>query len=288
MFCPACGKALEEGKTFCKYCGARLPIGTAPTPSPPPPPAGWTPPPPPGYTQVPPTPGFGAPPPSRSGSRTGLIVVIAIAALLLLGGGVAAAFFLFASTESEGEHTQTSGVVVVTTLSPGEASATTTSAPAGTGTTATVPGFDPDGTATTQGIGDTAVDATGYLQALDGLELVLVRCDERIPALATQINNSAPRVPGSVSQELDNLFADVEEARTALGEFEPPSAYEEADRYIFEAADAMQNRIDQTSKGIDAMWNAGTVTAGTPYFDEGRRARDQYRTFFDQYMAAKP
>lgn len=270
MFCPACGKALEEGKTFCKYCGARLTPGPATTPPPPPgqwtasppPPGGqWTPPPPPtGWSQVPQTPGTPGPPPPRSGGRTGLIVLIVIVAVLLLGAGVAVAFLLFAPAESEGERTQTSGVVVATTLSP----------------------------ATTQASTDSGVDTAAYQQALDGLETVLVSCDERMPALADQINAAAPSVPGSVSQELDSLYADVEEARSTLGDLQPPPAYEQADQFIFEAADAMQNRIDQTSKGIEAMWNEGTVAAGQPYFDEGRRARDQFRTLFDQYLAAKP
>jgi hypothetical protein len=272
MFCPACGKALEEGKTFCKYCGAKLTPGPATTPSPPlggpwtappPPPGGqWTPPPPStGWSQVPQTPGTPGPPAPRSGGRTGLIVLIAIVALLLLlGAGVAVAFVLFAPAESEGERTQTSGVVVATTMSP----------------------------ATTVPSTDSGVDTTGYQQALAGLETALVHCDERMPALADQINAAAPSVPSSVSQELDSLYADVEKARSALGDLQPPPAYEQADQFIFEAADAMQNRIDQTSKGIDAMWNEGTVAAGAPYFDEGRRARDQFRTLFDQYLAAKP
>jgi len=314
MYCPTCGKPLEEGKSFCKHCGARVAPNAATPPVPPPvdpgvgpppaqqpntpwtpPPAGWTPPPPPPPTfaappsqptawAVPPLPP--SQPPSGSGSRTGLIVAIAIVAVLLLGGGVAAAVLLLAPTESESDRTQTSGVVVVTTTSPDAGSATTESP--GTATTATIPGFDPDGTATTQPSSDTTVDTTGYQQAMDGLETVLLHCDERVPALAVQINNSAPSVPGSVSRELEDLYADVEEARSALGEYQPPPAYEEADQLIFEAADAMQNRIDQTSKGIDAMWNAGTVTAGTPYFDEGRRARDLFRTLFDQYRAARP
>lgn len=277
MFCPSCGKSLEQGKIFCKYCGARIPTDDDATlVAPPPPPPPLPPPPPP-------------PPPPRSGSKTGLIVAIAIAAVLLLGGGVAAAVFLLASPESEGDRTQTSGVVVATTLSPDVIPTTTGSTESpGTATTATIPAFNPDGTATTQPSTDSTLDTTGYLQAMDGLETVLLHCDERIPALAVQINNSAPSVPGSVSEELDGLYADVQEARSALGEFEPPPAYEQADQLIFEAADAMQNRIDQTSKGIDAMWNDGTVTAGTPYFEEGRKARDAFHTLFDQYKAAKP
>jgi hypothetical protein len=220
---------------------------------------------------------------------TVLIVAIALVAVLLVGGGVAAALLLVSGTESEDNRTQTSGVVVVTTLSPDIVPTTTASdQPSGTGTTATIPGFDPNGTATTQSSTDSTVDTAGYLLAMDGLEAVLTRCDERIPVLADQINAGAPRVPGSVSQELDSLYADVEEARGALGEFEPPPAYQEADQFIFEAADAMQNRIDQTSKGIDAMWNDGTVAAGTPHFEEGRRARDEFRALFDQYAAARP
>jgi hypothetical protein len=257
MLCPACGKTLEEGKLFCKYCGARQAPDTATMPVSPP---AWT-----------PTP----PPPPRSSSKTGLIVAIAIVAVLLVGAGVATAFFLLAPKESKGERAQTSGVVVATT-------------PSGTGTTATVPAFDPNGAATTLPSTNSTVSMAGYLQAIDALETVLTHCDERLPTLAGQINTSAPRVPGSVSQELDKLNADVEKARSALGEFEPPSAYEQADQLIFEAADAMQNRIDQTSKGIDAMWNEGTVAAGTPYFEEGRKARDEFRALFDQYTAAKP
>jgi len=309
MYCPTCGKPLEEGKAFCKHCGARLAPDAAPLPvSPPPPleptaaappppplePTAAPPPPPPGEPGAfapPPPPEWAVPPlpPPRSGGKTLLILVIALVTLLLVGGTAAVALLLTTGTESDDNRTQTSSVVVATTLSPDVIPTTTASTqPSGTGTTATIPGFDPDGTATTQPSTDSTVDTAGYVQAMDGLETVLVHCDERIPELADQINATAPRVPGSVSQELDDLYADVEVARGALGEFEPPPAYQQADQLIFEAADAMQNRIDQTSKGIDAMWNQGTVAAGTPYFEEGRRARDEFRALFDQYAAARP
>lgn len=285
MFCSACGKMLEEGKTFCKYCGARIPADTATTLVSPPPPTGWTPP-------SPPSPEWAVPPlpPPRSGSKTGLIAAIAVAAVLLVGGAAAAAFLLLAPKESEGEPTKTSGVVVATS-NPSQTTAGTSSSTqtSGSGTTATVPGFDPNGPSTTQGPGTAStLDAAGYLQALDALETVLVHCDARIPILADQINNTAPGVPAPVSRELESLYGDIEETRSALGEFEAPPAYQKADQLLFEAADAQQYRIDQTMKGIDAMWNQGTVAAGKPYFDEGRKARDQYRTLFAQYSAAKP
>ncbi len=65
MFCPECGKGLEEGKSFCKYCGANvaaaLAANQAPPPAPPPaPPTPPTAPPPPAQSAPPPF----APPPS--------------------------------------------------------------------------------------------------------------------------------------------------------------------------------------------------------------------------------
>jgi hypothetical protein len=228
-------------------------------------------------------------PPPRSGSKTGLIAAIAVAAVLLVGGAAAAALLLVSGNESSDNRTQTSSVAVATTLSPDIIATTIDSTQSsGTGTTATIPGFDPNGAAVTLPATDSAADTGGYLEALGGLEKVLAHCDDRIPELADQVNASAPRVPGSVSQELDGLYADVEGARSALSAFEPPAPYERADQLVFEAADAMQNRIDQTSKGIDAMWNDGTVAAGTPYFEEGRRARDEYHALYDQYAAAYP
>lgn len=243
-----------------------------------------------GWSPVPPTPVSAGAPPSRSGSRTGLIAAIAVVAVLLVGGGVAAAFLLLAPKESDGEPTKTSGVVVVTS-DPSQTGGDTTpeTQTSGSGTTATVPGFDPNGPVTTQGPGTgSTLDNAGYVHALDALETVLVHCDTRVPVLADQINNTAPGVPAPVSRELESLYGDVEETRIALGNFEAPPAYQKADQLLFEAADAMQYRIDQTMKGIDAMWNQGTVAAGKPYFDEGRRARDQYRALFAQYSAAKP
>lgn len=293
MYCPSCGKELPDNAAFCKYCGARL-GGSTPPPPPadkaPPPETGpaWaqpTPPPPPAGGQTPPQPPVGwAPPPvvQRGGRGLGIILIAAAAVVILAGGGLAAV--LVTRAGSDGPTTATSSVATTPEQTLADDQASTTDE-GGASTTATIPGYDP-GTTTDVTTGTSGEGTTeAYVAALDGLEAVLAYADTRIPELAQQINASAPRVPDSVDQELQSLFAQIDDARVALGELQPPPEYQRADELLFEAADIQQYRIDQTRQGIDAMWLADDVDAGLPYFDEGRKARDDYRRVYDQYKA---
>jgi hypothetical protein len=154
----------------------------------------------------------------------------------------------------------TGTTVSVTTLPPATGATTAdTGAGGGALTTATIPGFDPNST-TTSAAGGSSNDEASYVRALNNLDTVLSYTDSRVPELATEINNTAPGVPGWVDEELGRLQQDVENAQDELGSQSPPQRFQ----------------------------RAGTVTAGKSYFDAGRQARDQYRRFFDQYRSARP
>lgn len=346
MFCPQCGKQLEDGKSFCKFCGARVNAEPAPPPTPSPPVGGQVPQPPPSapQTPAPPLPGdpdethvglpplpsadsvwhapgvtppptppppstapapstaafplatpsppageYDGPPPTKRPSW--VVPFLAVIGILIVTTFIVLAVLLLG--DSGDGPKATDPVATGTTGSPTTlTSATVPATPdtAGGGgvlTTATIPRYDPDA-ATTPPTGATTQDETAYMNALDNLESALSRADDRVPALATEINNTAPNVPGSVEEELGRLQQDVENAQSTLGSHDPPQRYQRADELIFNAADEMLYRIDQTRQGIDAMRRAGRVDAGAPYFDAGRVARDQFRTFFDQYRSTRP
>jgi hypothetical protein len=127
-----------------------------------------------------------------------------------------------------------------------------------------------------------------YVYALGDLDSVLVYADTRIPELAERINQTAPRVPESVRNELRALMDSVQDSSEELSMQELLPGYEGADSSLQDAAIYMQYRIESTVLGIEAMWTAGAVSAGTPYFDDGRRARDDYRAAYSSYIQALP
>ena len=91
-----------------------------------------------------------------------------------------------------------------------------------------------------------------------------------------------------VHDELDGLSTEVTGAQDQLGTVDPPEPWVDADSLLMEASTTMEYRIEMTMRGIEAMWDQGTVDAATYYFNEGRAARDQYRSTYDQYLKAKP
>lgn len=339
MFCPQCGKQLEDGKSFCKFCGARVNVEpapplpgdadethvglpplpstdsvwhvpvVAPPPAPSPPVGGQAPQPTPAPSSTPPP--STAPPPSAPASPLAppsqpageydgspptkrprwVVPFLAVIGVLIVTTLIVLAVLLLGDSRDSPQATDpvsTGTTGSPTTLTPATGPATPdTAAGGGVLTTATIPRYDPD--APTTPLSDaTSGDETAYVNAVDNLESALSRADDRVPALATEINNTAPSVPRSVEEELGRLQQDVENAQRTLGSHDPPQRFQRADELIFNAADEMLYRIDQTRQGIDAMRRAGTVDAGAPYFDAGRVARDQFRTFFDQYRSTRP
>lgn len=348
MFCPQCGKQLEEGKGFCKHCGARLsdyaaaggqtpaapprlpgahgdapapvtfptlpsaaaaapepPVFAPPPVTPPPfPPTAAAPPPqvPPPFAAAPPAPvpppfaaGPAAAPPTpphlASGGRPRWVLpFLAVMGVIIVGSIIGLVMVLVSGS---GDSPRATGTVATgTTLSI----STTVSGPptettvtgGGVGATATIPGYDPGSTTVPTSTGGSGNDQTAYIYALDGLEAVLAYADSRIPELAKEINARAPRVPAWVSDELQGLSDDIQTAQDELAAYNPPADFQRADDLLFQASGEMLYRIDQTYQGIDAMWTAGAVVAGNPYFEEGRKARDAYRKLYDQYRAARP
>ncbi|MHB1344721.1 MAG: zinc ribbon domain-containing protein [Thermoleophilia bacterium] len=322
MFCPQCGTQLEGGKRFCKHCGARLSDYAAPsTPTTDPPPPTLTEP---RVAEPPPLPGaradgpppFAAPPPptpppfppappsgpaadpyaaaaaaAARNDRPGWVIPLLAAMGVIVVGSIIGLALVVAS--GSGDSPRATGTVATGTTVAGTTTISgppteTTVGGGGSGPTATIPGYDPNTTTVPTSGGAAAENGAAYISTLDGLETVLARADSRMPELAQEINASAPRVPAWVSRELEGLSADILTAQDALAANDPPAAFQSADDLLFQACGEMLYRIDQTYQGIDAMWAAGTVAAGNPYFDEGRKARDDYRRFFDQYRAARP
>lgn len=127
-----------------------------------------------------------------------------------------------------------------------------------------------------------------YQRLRENLATLLVRADARIPELAAEINATLPSVPHWVYDELGDLSAHVQSTLLDLKSNLVPAGYEEAQANLEAAASWMIRRIEATAAGISAMWAKGTVTAGAPYFEEGRSARDAYRAAYSKYESALP
>jgi hypothetical protein len=274
MFCLKCGQPVEANTAFCKNCGAAVaaPDARSFTPPPPPPPrsgAGWQPPP---EAQGP-----RGPQPPRG--RAGLIVGIVIAVIIVLGGGGTAAYLLLGG---DGEATTSSTQVALTSTTVADVTTTTTAME--TSTSQTVPDL---GTSTT-GTSDPNQSLQIYLTATDSMAQLLMDDDSRIPELAVTINNTAPDVPRAAWEELQKMMGELDAGFTSLGEISVPSDFVESNAWLNEAAMAMGNRIDATINGIEAMWDAGKVSAGATFFDLGRQARDDYRASFEKFQNSVP
>lgn len=342
MFCSECGQPIDEGKAFCKSCGAPAPempepiaggaadladtqimpptsafaapaipyeapeasspVAPPPLPPPPAPPPPPPPPPPPAARATPPpppptpppaspaAPGYGADwqppqgPPGRR-SRTGLIIGIVAAVFVVLAGAGVGAYLLLRGDDVANTTTtlvgssSTTGAETATTVGD-----TTTTVIGGTATQ-TIPDLTTATSTTSTTRGQSTED---YLTATDDLVQALLDDDARIPELATQINNTAPKVPRSVWNELQSMMGRLDAAFTSLGEVNVPPEFEESDGWLVEATTVMGSRIDATIRGIEAMWDANSVSAGTKYFDQGRQARDQYRAAFEKFQDAVP
>jgi hypothetical protein len=83
---------------------------------------------------------------------------------------------------------------------------------------------------------------------------------------------------------LDKLNAAVAE----LSGLAVPPAFAESDPFLKDAAGFMAQRSKATFLGIEAMYDAGTVAAGTKHFKDGQIARDNFRTAFKQFQDTRP
>ncbi|MBN1320120.1 MAG: zinc ribbon domain-containing protein [Thermoleophilia bacterium] len=330
MFCEKCGQVLEEGKAFCKNCGAPAPkldgtggeLGAAqaaalaatqvrpPTPAPAAPvgPPAGAPPPTPGAAPPPPpaAPGYGAgwqPPqgPSAQKGRGGLIWGIVAAAIIVLAGiGVGVYFGFFRdgdeavrTSTTQVSSTSTTGGATDTTSGPATSiGGQTDTTVAGSSTTQTIPGLS----TTTSGSTTSGSDTTGppetsreeYLAAAENLVYELEYDDGRIPELATEINNTAPKVPTWVRDELSTMLGSLDMLNVELAVLDVPAAFEDSHYWLGEAVTHMGNRVYATMQGVETMWATGKVSSANPYFDEGRVERDAYREAMDKYYEFLP
>ncbi len=234
-----------------------------------------------------------APPPAPR-SRTGLLVGIIAAVVVVLAGAGVGAYLLLrgddtakTTTTVVGSSSTTVAKSTTTGAQTTTTSAQTTTTVAGSTTTQTIPDLSTSTSASTTSTtaGQTLED---YLTATDAIVLLLQDDDVRIPQLATQINNTAPHVPQAVYDELQSMMGQLDATYTSLGEVFAPPEFQESNGWLLEAGTAMGTRIYATIQGIEAMWDANTVSAGTTHFDEGRVARDQYRAALQKYHDTVP
>ncbi len=299
MICSHCGQVVEEGKAFCKNCGA--PADTPSAVGAPPPLTVAPPPPPPGPSVAPPAPpssltgsgyggAWGSPqgPPGRR-NRGGLIWGIVAAVIIVLAGvGVGVYFGAFRDGDDTAKTTTTlvgssSTTVGRTTTTRGQ----TTTTVIGSTTTQTIPVLS------TSTSGSTTTDATedpteAYLMATDNLIFELDYDDGRIPGLAEEINRTAPNVPEWVRDELETMLDTLDAQDMALAELEVPAGFEESNQWLDEASMHMANRIYATIQGVEAMWDTGTVSSAEDFFNAGRTERDAYREALQRYHGVLP
>jgi hypothetical protein len=216
------------------------------------------------------------------------MVGIAVAVVIVLAGtGIGAVFGLRARVSDE-------RFAPLASVSSG----TTSTSTAEVSTTVTVTTIESGGTVSTAGSSDvstvidvpttTASSQDAYLSAVDNIVAILEKDAQRIPQLATQINNTLPSVATSVDDELMTMLEDLDGAFTALSAQSAPIGFEEADGYLRDAANAMGTRIDATVKGVQAMRDANSVDAGKTYLDLGRLSRDEYQAAYKKFQDAYP
>jgi hypothetical protein len=306
MFCNNCGQPAEEGKPFCKTCGAPVgavvaptvaPTGATDAPTAPAPPVASAPGPAPGYGP----PAWPVPETRQTRGRGPLVAGIVVAAVLVLAGAGVGVYFGFMRDGATSDDqvvvtTASTTMAQSTSTSAGTASTagtTTTLAGGATGTTIpssgstvqTVPSLN---TSTSKATTTTEELLTAYLTATDELVADLEADDARIPELATEINGTAPQVPQWVRDELQAM-ADTLDVRVAkLYASEVPAGFEQSFQWLDEAANYMVSRINNTIAGIEVMWNTGKVSAANTYFNQGRVDRDAYRKAIAKYRELTP
>ncbi len=249
-------------------------------PTPPPPRAtytGSTPPVYDGYDQLQPSPG--------KGGETGLIIGIVLAVLIVLVAAAVAAILLLRDGD-----TSASVTTAVQPTSTATAPQTSTSLPASNTTAATTATtLAPPTTSTSGAAGMTTIDPVQqYLMATDAMVQILTRDDTRIPALADQINATAPNVPRGVYSELQVMLGKLDAAVPELAALPVPFGFTESNNWLGAAAGFMGKRIYSTILGIEAMYDTGSTGAATTYFSDGKIARDQYRAAFQKFQESVP
>jgi len=214
-------------------------------------------------------PGWGGPPGGRPKGGQGALIAGIIAATVVILAGIGVGTWLLVRDSGATNTT----VVIGTTTTATEV--TSTSLSMDTTTSSSVP-------STTPTTGYTIQD---YLVAVGNMIKRLEEYDQRIPKLADKINQTAPRVPQGIYDELSATMQDLEKAYNELGYLPLAPGFEEADQWLDEAAQYMDDRIWYTLQGIEAMWNGEDATGA---FDKGREARDRYREAMKKFWEVVP
>ena len=318
MFCSNCGQPIEEGKAFCKACGAAMPAAkptaggqgwqppTTPMPSTPPmreyPQLGRSSQPPQPFQQ----------PPSPPGSRVPLVIGLIVAVIVVLAGAGAGVYF--GVIRDRGEVTAANDLTTMSTgptsstglpatstggssVTTGGTSATTAAASTGgsqPGTTvqtipslgATTSGATTSGATTSNPTTTTEVSDQAYFDLTDQIVAELEADDARMPDLAARINSTAPKVPAAVSAELQKMLDALDADTEQLAALTVPADMQDPNDLLEQAIEHMGNRIYATIGGIEAMAQTGKVSSADDFFNQGRTERDAYQKAIDDYYAA--
>jgi hypothetical protein len=136
---------------------------------------------------------------------------------------------------------------------------------------------------------NTTTPIAAGLRAMWVLASTLEAHDERMAELATAINSTVPNIPQTISDELQAMVTVTMSGLAHLtNEVSIRLEYAQAYRYLQQATNAMWTRVQATLNGIEAIRKAGEISAGYPYFDQGRYARDEFQGAFKQYQQALP
>lgn len=312
-FCTNCGQYIEEGKAFCKHCGAPVlrsqetpaQVPTEPESPPSAPAVPLVQPPVPSaplaYLAAPPEPPIYAavPPKNRRGLIAGLVAAV-IVFLAAAGVGSYYAFFRGGEESDLAEGTTTTAVSgystsTVTTSIPG-----TVTTLAGGSTTQTVPGLTTSsqvGVTSTTALPTTTSSTTGvtedpvqvYLAAAGRVASELENDDSRIPELAKIINDTIPKVPQGVRTELLAMLNGLDRLKAMMRDLVVPSPFVQAHYWLDEALAHMTRRVQATIKGVEAVWAAGKADAkANDFFEQGRKERDAYREAMRKYYENLP
>jgi hypothetical protein len=218
-------------------------------------------------------------------TRTGLAIGIAVACVVAIVAGSVAVFLLVrGDTTTPGTTVGQAGSA--TTLLQTVTSGSQTSSVDQTITPATTAPATPG----TSRPGDTGASALrqAYLAVATAILQLLIQQDARMPAIADQINATAPQVPRSVYNELQAMMGKVDAAAVEISGVTIPAGLEPSGLLLDDAIGYMGERIQATIRGIEAMYNSGSVSAGTTYFAEGRTARDNLRQALQRLQESLP
>lgn len=119
-------------------------------------------------------------------------------------------------------------------------------------------------------------DLQDYFDAINELVGEIEFYDFRMYELTEVINANVPDTPTSVHGELEAMADTITTILGDLDHLPIPPELETADYWVKMAAAHMLTRVQVTIDGIEAMWDTGSATSATSFFDKGQAELDAY------------